>query len=57
MLKVTPADVGKLMIIPKTSLAERVVYITLRATVLGLGLYTCYRVVKIPVSLVKSRFL
>ena len=44
------------MSIPKTSLSERMACMALRATVIGLGVYACYRVVKIPVSIVKTKF-
>jgi hypothetical protein len=56
VLQVDSAEVGKLMSIPKTSLSERMACMALRATVIGLGVYACYRVVKIPVSIVKTKF-
>jgi hypothetical protein len=44
------------MTIPKTGLPERIAYMAFRATIFGLTIYTCYRVAKIPVSFVKSKF-
>jgi hypothetical protein len=44
------------MTIPKTGLPERMAYMAFRATIFGLTIYTCYRVAKIPVSFVKSKF-
>jgi hypothetical protein len=54
--QVNPSEIGKLMVIPKTSLPERMAYTAIRVSVIGLSLYTCYKIVQLPVSFVKSRF-
>jgi hypothetical protein len=44
------------MTIPKTPLTERIAYSAFRVSLMGLVLYTCYKVAKVPASFVKARF-